>query len=141
MRDLFNHINVKRVISPAAATTDNTALVGQIIDRQGADSLTYLLNVGSLADVDATFTVLLEESSDSGMAGAVAVADKDMLGTELLAAPLFSDDNKCFKLGYIGVKQYTRLTVTPAANSGNAFITAVALLGHLGLQPSANPPT
>lgn len=140
MRDLFNHINPKRVFSPAAATTDNTAYVGQIIDKQGADGLTYIINTGSLADADATFTVLLEESNDSGMAGAVAVDDKDLLGTEALASFIFSDDNKVFKLGYIGSKRYTRLTITPAANTGNVFISAVAILSHYSLQPTANPP-
>lgn len=140
MRDLANHINPKRVLSPVAATTDNTAYVGQIIDKQGYDSLTYILNTGSLADADATFAVLLEESASSDMSGATAVADADLLGTELLAAPLFSDDNKVFKLGYIGNKRYTRLTVTPAANTGNAFISAVAILGHASFGPTANPP-
>jgi hypothetical protein len=140
MRDLMNHINPKRVISPAAATADNTALVGQIIDKQNYDSLTYLIQTGSLADADATFTVLLEESNDSAMAGAVAVADADLLGTELLAAPLFSSDDRVFKLGYIGNRRYTRLTITPAANTGNVFLAVTAILGHPALGATPNPP-
>lgn len=140
MRDLFNRINVKRVLSPGAAVTDNTAQVGQIIDRRGFESLTYIIETGVLSDADATFTVLLEESNDPAMAGAVAVDDKDLLGTEALASFTFADDTKVFKLGYIGSLRYTRLTITPANNTGNLFVTASAILGHANLGPTANPP-
>lgn len=139
MRDLANRINFKRVISPAAAVADNTAQVGQVVDRRNYDSLTYAILTGALADADATFTVLLEESDQSG-SGFTAVDDKDLLGTEALAGFTFADDDKVFKLGYIGSKRYTRLTVTPAGNSGNAFIAAVAILGHAALGPTPNPP-
>lgn len=139
MKDLFNNINLKRVLSPYSEAA-NTAGVGQIIDRQGYESLTYVVATGSIADIDATFTVLLEESDDSGMSGAAAVADADLLGTELLAAPLFSDDDKVFKLGYRGNKRYTRLTITPAANASAALLCAVAILGHPAVSPTVNPP-
>lgn len=140
MRDLFNHINPKPVINPATGPTDNTAQVGAIIDKQGFDSVTYIIQTGTLADVDATFTALLEESNDSGMSGATTVAAKDLLGTLALAGFTFAADNKTFKVGYIGSMRYTRLTITPAANASAAPMSAIALLGHPALQPTANPP-
>jgi hypothetical protein len=139
MKDLMNLIDVKRVISPVSVA-DNTAQVGQIIDRKGFDSLTYLIATGSLADADATFTVLLEESDASDMTGAVAVADADLIGTEALAGFVFSDDDKCRKLGYKGAKRYTRLTITPANNASAALLSAVAILGAPQMSPTANPP-
>jgi hypothetical protein len=139
MQDLFNNINLKRVISPVSVA-DTTALVGQIIDRAGYQSLTYAIATGSIADVDATFTVLLEESDASNMDGAAAVADADLLGTEAQAAFIFSDDDKCFKLGYKGNKRYTRLTITPVANASAALVAAVAILGHPEVAPTVNPP-
>lgn len=139
MRDLFNAINLKRVLSPASVA-DNTAQVGQIIDRLGFDSVTYAILTGDIADADATFTVLLEESDDSGMSGAVAVADADLLGTEALAGWQFDDDNECRKLGYIGGKRYTRMTITPVGNGSAAVFGAMAILGHPVYQPTANPP-
>ena len=138
MQDLFNSINVKRVISPVSVS-DNTAQVGQVVDRQGFNSVTYIIATGSLADADATFTVLLEESDASG-SGFAAVADADLLGTEALASFIFSDDDKCFKLGYKGNKRYTKLTVTPAANASAAVLAAVAVLGHPDRAPTVNPP-
>lgn len=140
MRDLFNNVNVRRVISPVSVT-GNSAQVGQIIDRQGYESLIYIIATGSLADSDATFTALLEEGDVSNLSDAAAVDDADLLGTEALASFLFSDDDKCFKLGYKGAKRYTRLTITPAANSTAALMTAVAVLGNPAIAPTANPPS
>lgn len=138
MKDLLNHIDVKRVISPVSVA-DNTAQVGQVIDMQGFNSLSYLIALGSIADVDATFTVLLEESDASG-SGFTAVADDDLIGTETLAGFKFDDDNKCRKLGYKGGKRYTRLTITPAGNAAAASIAALAVLGSPNFAPTANPP-
>lgn len=139
MKDLLNGINVKRVISPVSVA-DTTAQVGQIIDKKGFESVTYLIATGSIADADATFTVLLEEGDAANLSDAAAVADADLLGTEALAAFQFDDDNECRKLGYIGSKRYTRLTITPVANASAALLSAVAVLGHAQIQPTVNPP-
>lgn len=139
MKDLANIITPKRVISPVSEA-GTTALVGQIIDKKGFESVTYVIATGSIGDADATFTVLLEEGDAAAMGDATAVADADLLGTEALASFIFSDDNKCFKLGYIGSKRYTRLTVTPVNNASAALVSAVAILGHPAIAPTANPP-
>lgn len=139
MKDLMNKIHALRVISPVSVA-DTTAQVGQIIDKKGFESLTYVIATGSIADVDATFTVLLEEGDNSGLSDATAVADADLLGTEVLAAFQFDDDNETRKLGYIGSKRYTRLTITPVANASAAVLSAVAILGHPMIAPTANPP-
>lgn len=139
MKDLMNNVDVKRVISPVSVA-DNTAQVGQIIDGQGAGSVTYIINLGSIADADATFVVLLEEGDAANMSDAAAVADADLIGTEALAGFQFDDDNKVKKLGYKGKKRYTRMTITPANNASAALVGAVCVLGALSLAPSANPP-
>ena len=64
---------------PGRHAADNTAQVGEIIDRFGYDSLTYVIATGAIPDADATFAVLLEESDAANMAGANAVADADMI--------------------------------------------------------------
>lgn len=138
MRDLMNNIDVKRVLSPVSVA-DTTAQVGQYVDGQGFGSVTYIIATGSIADADATFTVLLEESDASG-SGYSAVADADLIGTEVLAAFQFDDDNECRKLGYIGAKRYTRLTITPVNNTSAALLSAVAVLGHPAQAKTANPP-
>ncbi|MFG1282275.1 hypothetical protein [Xanthobacter autotrophicus] len=133
MRDLASNIAIRAVIAPVVVS-DNTAAVGTVIDRLGFDSLAYVIATGTLADADATFAVLLEESDASG-SGFAAVADADMIGTEATAGFTFADDGKVRKLGYIGHKRYTRLTITPTGNSGSAPIAAVAILGHASARP------
>jgi len=136
MRDLHNAVAVRRAISPQSVA-DNTALVGQIIDRQGFDSLEFAIAAGSIADADATFTVLVEEGDQANLSDAAAVADADLLGTEAAASFQFDDDDAVRKIGYRGAKRYVRLTVTPANNAAAALIAAVAILGHAHQQPVA----
>ena len=139
MRDAFNNIHPIKCIAPVVIG-DDTASVGAIIDRQGYDSLTYVIATGILADANATFAILLQESDDSGMSGATSVADADMLGTEALAGFDFGDDSETRKLGYIGDKRYTRLTLTPSGNTGSAPVSVVAILGVPTIAATANPP-
>lgn len=137
-KDLYNGISILPVIVPAAnSNLGTTPLVGTVIDRKGFEALTYAIVTGTLSDVDATYAVLLEHSDLSG-SGFVAVPDADLLGTEAAAGFTFANDGVARKLGYIGKKRYTRLTITPAAaDSGNSPIAAIALLGMPHLAPVA----
>ena len=140
MEDMAHNIQVKRVLSPVSVG-DNTAQVGQIIDHLGYESATYIINLGSIADADMTAVVLLEEGDASNMSDAAAVADADMIsqttGTapETAAAFQFDSDNQVRKLGYIGNKRYTRLTITPAANASAALMSSVCVLGDPNSAP------
>lgn len=141
MRDLSSKVHIKPAIAPAAARTDNTAIVSAILDTYGYGAAMLALVTGTETDTNATFAVLLEESNDSGMSGAAAVADGDMIGTELLAGFQFDDDVESRKLGYIGNKRYIRATITPSGNdSGNIFLAGVWVLGLPNSAPTANPP-
>jgi len=138
-RDLHNNIYPKRAISPVSVA-DNTAQVSQIIDTAGFESLEFIINIGSVADADATFTVLVEDGAQANLSDAAAVADTFLLGTEVLAGFQFDDDNKLRKIGYVGGKRYVRLTITPVNNASAALLSAVAILGHPRNAPTANPP-
>lgn len=128
-RDLFNDIKISKVIVPAAAITDNTAQVGAIIDNQNFDSLVYAWTLVT-PDADATLTPLLEEGDNASLTDKTAVADADLLGTEAGATDSAGNTTTyVWKLGYKGTKRYTRLTLTPAANTGNLFLSCVAIQG------------
>lgn len=134
MRDGLSNKRIRPLIAPAAAVTNNTATVSSIIDTLGYDKVTLAWVTGTNDDTDATVTALLEESDDSGMSGATAVADVDMVsqinGTapEAAASYTFADDGEARAIGYIGIKRYIRLTLTPANNTGNHFVAGVAIL-------------
>ncbi len=141
MKDLHNSIHAVPLIVPVAARTDNTAIVSSIIDRKGYQSLELVLVTGTNTDTNATFTVLVEDGNNSGLSDNAAVADSELVGTELLAGFQFDDDNECRKIGYVGSKRYVRVTVTPAGNdSGNIFLAGVAILGNPDMAPTPNPP-
>lgn len=139
MKDLLNLVHPLPAIAPVSVA-DNTAQVSIIIDRQGFESLTYLIALGAISDADATFAVKLEHGSQATLSDATDVAAKDLLGSTALAAFNYADDNKTRKIGYRGDLRYTRLTITPSANVSAALVSAIALLGHPQKFPTANPP-
>ena len=136
MKDLHNNIDVRPAIAPVVAT-DNTALVSAIIDTVGYGGLEFAICTGTLADADATFTVLVEHDDAANLASAAAVPDSALLGTESAASFTFASDGVTKKIGYIGTKRYVRLTITPGANTGNAPIAAMAILGFPHMAPVA----
>ena len=126
--DLYNAVSVVRALSPVSVS-DNTAQVSQILDRRGFNAVMLGILLGSIADADVTFTVLLEHGDAANLSDAVAVPDEDLIGTEALAGFQFDDDNETRKLGYKGVKRYLRATITPANNASAALLAAFWLLG------------
>jgi hypothetical protein len=139
MKDLMSVIDVKPAIKPVSVS-DNTAQVGQVIDRRGFAGVTYLIATGSIAAAAAAFAVKLEESDSADMTGAADVDAADLIGTTALAGFATGDGTKCRKLGYKGAKRYTRLTITPSGNDAAALFSAVAVLHCPDLAPTANPP-
>lgn len=129
MRDLYNNIKAIPAIAPVVVS-NNTAAVGAIIDRKGFDSVTYVVATGVLADDDATFATTIVHGDAADLSDAVAVPAGDLLGTTAGASFNFADDGVTRKLGYIGPKRYTRLTITPTGNSAAAPLAVVAVLGH-----------
>lgn len=134
MRDGLSKLRIRPLIAPAAATTNDTAWVSNIIDTLGYDEVTLAVVSGTFSDADATVTALLEEGDVSNLSDAAAVADADMVsmtnGTapETAAAFTFADDGETRAIGYTGSKRYIRLTLTPANNTGNVFFGGVAIL-------------
>lgn len=145
-RQLFNDINPLPAIAPCVVA-DNAPLVGTAISAVGPggqayDSVTYVIQTGALGAAGATFTTLLEESDTGAFGGEQCdVDDIDLLGTEDQASFAGTASGKTFKLGTKTTRRYTRLTLTPAGNNQNAYISAIAILGHPRRMPVPNPPS
>lgn len=140
MRDLISNIDFKRAISPAAAVTDNTPFVTQILNRIGVEAVALAIILGDLADADATFAVTMEHGDAANLSDATAVPADQMNGSLALAGFTFAADNSVRKIGYVGGKQYVRATITPTGNAGNVFLSALWILGKTNMTPTANPP-
>lgn len=139
MRDTVTSIHPLRAISPQSIS-DNTALVGQIIDRQGYDSLTFVIATGNLADADATFAVAVEHGDQASLSDVTTATATELVGSVVDAGFTFADDDKTRKIGYQGPRRYVRIKITPANNTGAANLCAVAVLGQPHVAPAPNPP-
>ena len=135
MLDIYNTLKEQQVLAPVAIS-DNTARVGTVVDLVGFDALKYSIAIGTLADADATFTVLVEDSDDN--VTYTAVADDFLLGTEAEASFTFADDTEQRSIGYNGSKRYNRITITPANNTGSAVFGVTAILGYPLNAPTTN---
>ncbi|PDS97524.1 hypothetical protein CO659_12730 [Rhizobium sp. S9] len=139
-REIHNVLHFVPLFDPKAAVTDNTAQVSAIIDLAGYNAAEIVLQTGTLTDADATFAVTVAESDAANMSGSNAVAASQLVGTLAQASFDFNTDSKARKIGYIGTKRYIQVTVTPANNTGNLFLSGVAVLGYPATGPTANPP-
>lgn len=143
MRDNLHNNALRVAISPpATAVADNTAIVGNWIDRLGFEALTFGILTGTLVDADATFGVLVEDANALNQSDAAPVSDNDLVSQtdgvapEAAAGFNFANDIATRKIGYIGVKRFARITVTPVGNTGAAPIAAVAVLSHASKRPA-----
>lgn len=136
LRDLHNNIKASRGISPAAAVTNDTAFVSQILNTANFGSHEFVGQFGAVADADVTFTVLVEHGDQANLSDAAAVPDEHLLGIEAMGLN-FNSDDKTFKIGYIGPKQYVRVTITPANNTGNVFLAGVWIQGSPRVYPQS----
>jgi hypothetical protein len=135
--DLHNNIKAVRALSPVAAGTNNTAYVSEVLDTTGFASNELVIMIGANTDVNVTFVVLIEDGDTVSVAEG-AVADADLLGTEVLASFDYGDDNETRKIGYIGHHRYIRATITPTGNnSGNIYLAAVWIQAHPRVSPQA----
>lgn len=139
-REIHNDLHYIPLFDPKAATTDNTASVSAIIDTAGYNAVELVMSYGNETDADATFAFTLEHGDNSALSDTAAVTNASLVGTLALAGGDFATDSKCRKVGYIGNKRYLRATVTPTNNTGNFFISGVAVLGFPAAAPTANPP-
>lgn len=138
-RDLMNNIHPVVAIAPQVAT-DGTALVSAAIDVRHYKSVTFVILLGTIADSDATWDVVVKEGSTSTQASHTAAADKDLLGTEAQASFQFDDDGETRKIGYVGGSDYVSIEIDDdTANTGNLPIAVLAILEPYET-PAANPP-
>lgn len=135
-KDLSNNVTPKIAIAPVTIS-DGTALVSNVIDTLGYESVTFLISTGTLADADATWAVTVKDGDTNSQGAHTAVDDKFLIGTEAAAGFAFGDDGEARKIGYVGAKRYVSIEIDDVvANTGSAPFSVVALLGHARSVPT-----
>lgn len=153
-RDLHSCIKVVQHVAAQVVSSTNTPSSG--VDTRGFDSVEFVFSVGTVTNIanspQPSWTFKLEES-DSESANFSAVTDSDAVlygsAQSPVGAPNSStgvfltidaaaEDAKTYRIGYRGSKRYVRLVATAANTPGNTPYSAVAVLGHAGLRPTAD---
>lgn len=124
-KDLHHSVKAIVALAPQSITTDTTT-VGEVIDTAGFESVEFVIAAGALAD--ATLVPLITECATSG-GSYTAVADADLIGTEAGATLTATGDKDTAKIGYLGAKQFVKLSLVSTSASGANLVGAVALLG------------
>lgn len=138
-RDLMNSINPKVAIAPVVVS-DNTVTKSGAIDAAGFESVTFVIETGTIVDADATFAVVIKDGDTNVQTAHAAVDAVFLIGTNTLASFDFAADNVCRKIGYVGGKRYVSVEITPTNNASAAPIAAICLLGDPKAGPTSNPP-
>lgn len=120
-RDLYHSLSPAISLAPAARTASAN---GTGVDLTGFLSAMVEIVTGTITDGTHTFAV--EESDDNS--AFTAVADANLLGTE--PAIVAADDNVVKRIGYLGSKQYLRVSVTVATATTGGIYGATILRGH-----------
>jgi hypothetical protein len=134
-RDLHDNITLRTAIPPISIST-NVATLSSIIDRQGYESLEFVILSGLIASGTAVFTVALSHGESPTLADGAAVDPTQTLGTIAGASFTFANPSSQFRLGYVGGKRYVQVTITTTNNALAALIAAVAILGHPAKAPA-----
>jgi hypothetical protein len=125
MKDLKNNIIAALALIPvahAATKADST-----IIDLQGAQSATVLINTGAIAGAG-LYVISLRHGDASDLTGDSECVAADLLGS--FPASLAADT--AYIVGYVGGKRYVRVVITKT--SGTSVVAgALVVKGHLNI--------
>jgi hypothetical protein len=128
-QDLYNMINGKLAVVPAAAKT--AAVTGSGVDLAGYEGANIFVNVG--VRTDSNFQMVLKESDDNSTYS--AVADGDVIGTQPLVSGI---SNTAYQFGYKGTKRYIRpdFTFKAGGASAGAFLSVLVVRGFKRHEPA-----
>lgn len=135
MKDLKNHIDPTIAIAPVSVTGATT---GVTIDKQGAESVTFVVSLGAVAAADGSnyLTFTMQHGDASDMSDAATVSASDLLGEFVDVDDTGLAGSVLCTVGYRGTKRYCRLMIAETG-AASAIVGAVAILGHLWVSPAA----
>lgn len=131
MRDNVN--NTQMVFLGTLTLSGTTPAASAWADLRGFDSATLVVKTNTVTDAGTAsgFSFEVQEGDDTTAAGATAVADTELLGSESdLTVTADTDDDKLIgAIGYVGNKRYLRINATGTTGT-NAGVDIYALLQH-----------
>lgn len=115
------------------ALSGTTPAASNWADIRGFDSASIVVKTNTVTDAGTAsgFSFEVQEGDDSTAAGATAVSDDELLGSESdLTVTVDGDDDKLIgAIGYVGSKRYLRINATGTTGT-DAGVDIYALLEH-----------
>ena len=105
--------------------TSDTTTAGAIFDTADFE-LGLMFLVGAHTYTDGTYTLLLEESSDSGMAGATTISGDQLIGTLPVVSAATASGAAFDTVGVISNLRYVRASIVSTATTTGSDIVVVA---------------
>jgi hypothetical protein len=130
VKDMKNNVVVSNAFDIQAIATDTTTS-GDIIDTQGFDSVTFVVQSG--AYTDGTYTVNIQVGDDSGLSDAADATAVELIGTE----PALSAANGTGRVGTLTNKRYARMQIVSTSTTTGATIGGTVILGHPAIAATA----
>ena len=110
--------------------TGNGTVTGGILDTADFD-LGVMFALMALNFTDGVHTLLIEESDDSGMAGATVVAGDQLIGTLPAATAATAEGAKVGTVGVISHKRYLRSSVvSTGVTTGSDVVVSSVMKGE-----------
>jgi len=124
-----NTTNTKIAI-PAQEIASDTTTLGEIIDLQDVEMITF---AAAIADfTDGTYQFVIEHGEDSGLSDAADVDVTDQVRGNLYNTAIApSADNRVYRFQLLKFKRFARLKVISAGTTVGTFLSATAELMRL----------
>ncbi len=121
IHDIKNNLTQFNALSAVIASDTTTA--GAIFDTADYE-LGFMVGLFAAAYTDGTYTVLIEESDDSGMSGAVTVSSDKIIGTQadLTVTAVAATGDRIPTVGVFSNLRYVRVSVVSVSTTTGATI-------------------
>ncbi len=117
----------------SAAINSNTTTNGVIVDTQGFESLSFILNASVYTD--GVYNIKVETSNDSGLANPVDITSIDPKKVFSFDSEVIDGANKSKAYGVVEHDRYVRFSVVSTSVTTGATLNGLALLGN----PKSSP--
>jgi len=124
-RDLKSSVLLESGLDLQEITSDTTT-VGNIIDTQGFESLTFVVQAGVITDGD--YVTLLEDGDQANLSDAAPVPTDLIIGNLPVFAP--SDDQGVKSVGVVSKKRFQRLSLVSTNTTSGGFFVSPVIKGN-----------
>ena len=123
---------VGNALNNVAISSNTTTVSSIVIDTKDGEALT--LAIKSETITDGSYSLLIEHATDIGLTDVATVAATDLDALLSTVAFVAADDNKVKSIGYVGKRQFVRISIVSTGVTTGGSFSATYILGHLRIK-------